>query len=82
MSLPIWERGLKQLSDPQGRRGGKVAPYMGAWIETKTERTADGRVRVAPYMGAWIETGNGGRKIKDVTLSLPIWERGLKHFPF
>ena len=33
-----------------------VAPYMGAWIETRKEIHALCRWRVAPYMGAWIET--------------------------
>ena len=35
-----------------------VAPYVGAWIETKGFRDAVAKVQVAPYVGAWIETTN------------------------
>ena len=37
-----------------------VAPYVGAWIETKNMPwiSADAGV-VAPYVGAWIETALG-----------------------
>ena len=33
-----------------------VAPHMGAWIETVTERKQQESQQVAPHMGAWIET--------------------------
>ena len=33
-----------------------VAPYVGAWIETKRKKTAGRQYPVAPYVGAWIET--------------------------
>ena len=33
-----------------------VAPYVGAWIETKMFRRSSICERVAPYVGAWIET--------------------------
>ena len=32
-----------------------VAPYVGAWIETKGAHTKNNK-NVAPYVGAWIET--------------------------
>ena len=39
-----------------------VAPYAGAWIETKSRSTPPHSIRVAPYAGAWIETtGRKGR---------------------
>ena len=49
-------RGLKH-----GSRGiillrHKVAPYVGAWIETSIGVDSPPRCRVAPYVGAWIET--------------------------
>ena len=55
----------------------RVAPYMGAWIETLRLRKILIGLGVAPYMGAWIETS------KQITpysadLSHPIWVRGLK----
>ena len=34
----------------------KVAPYAGAWIETKNEVNKLFSFNVAPYAGAWIET--------------------------
>ena len=34
----------------------KVAPYVGAWIETMLSRSMSRPYRVAPYVGAWIET--------------------------
>ena len=35
----------------------EVAPYVGAWIETRIVFYALNRALVAPYVGAWIETG-------------------------
>ena len=34
MSHPMWVRGLKQHSMALGDYALKVAPYVGAWIET------------------------------------------------
>ena len=33
-----------------------VAPYVGAWIETRGEGRGSRSPGVAPYVGAWIET--------------------------
>ena len=33
-----------------------VAPFTGAWIETKTDRAYNLDLVVAPFTGAWIET--------------------------
>ena len=33
-----------------------VAPFTGAWIETKDRLPAHERIKVAPFTGAWIET--------------------------
>ena len=51
---------------------------MGAWIETMNWIGWACRFGVAPYMGAWIETANVRVVEYFDTLSLPIWERGLK----
>ena len=56
-SLPSWERGLKLFHwNRKGKRGKKVAPFVGAWIEMDVKA---GRVKtdagVAPFVGAWIE---------------------------
>ena len=49
-------RGLKPMLRPTVAAGLRVAPYMGAWIETGGLRQVGAGVGVAPYMGAWIET--------------------------
>ena len=36
-----------------------VAPYVGAWIETRTLCFKIRNFTVAPYVGAWIETCPG-----------------------
>ena len=52
----MWVRGLKLLRIRCGLRYIVVAPYVGAWIETRLERLRVHRQTVAPYVGAWIET--------------------------
>ena len=57
----------------------KVAPCVGAWIETLTEQLKEQRLQVAPCVGAWIETETkAGRAWR--TKSRPAWARGLKLF--
>ena len=34
---------------------------------------------VAPHVGAWVETDVQAKKDSN-PMSLPVWERGLKHF--
>ena len=55
-SHPTWVRGLKHVEHPHKLEEQKVAPYMGAWIETIKLRVPSLPIYVAPYMGAWIET--------------------------
>ena len=38
------------------RRANSVAPYAGAWIETRSTTGGITSTSVAPYAGAWIET--------------------------
>ena len=38
----------------------RVAPFAGAWIETKTDCIKHLILFVAPFAGAWIETGKFG----------------------
>ena len=56
-SLPTRERGLKRLSNSRCHQLRRVAPYAGAWIETKDLAGYARDANVAPYAGAWIETG-------------------------
>ena len=55
-SHPMWVRGLKQFWNMLWHHPCEVAPYVGAWIETRPDKSMDGRRKVAPYVGAWIET--------------------------
>ncbi len=57
MSHPTWVRGLK-LAIASSPNASKVAPYVGAWIETKSKKVMLSATAVAPYVGAWIETRN------------------------
>ena len=52
----MWVRGLKQKGNRQKQEKQIVAPYVGAWIETKPLCANYTIRRVAPYVGAWIET--------------------------
>ena len=54
-----------------------VAPYVGAWIETRVSGWTESWHGVAPYVGAWIETTLSGLN-NIFTLSHPTWVRGLK----
>ena len=53
----MWVRGLKLQSPVTGLNGTDVAPYVGAWIETRPPADFGAKQEVAPYVGAWIETG-------------------------
>ena len=52
----MWVRGLKRYSSDNKHTTDRVAPYMGAWIETVRAYQATTLATVTPYMGAWIET--------------------------
>ena len=55
-SLPSWERGLKHTPFIVNRPGVRVAPFVGAWIETFHAQPLHLLAYVAPFVGAWIET--------------------------
>ena len=55
-SHPTWVRGLKPLKNMVNPTNHKVAPYVGAWIETLNRSDYELGWNVAPYVGAWIET--------------------------
>ena len=56
MSHPTWVRGLKHTNITNINDIYYVAPYVGAWIETKMGIEKAMEATVAPYVGAWIET--------------------------
>ena len=56
-SRPVWARGLKRPVRVVAVVGFKVAPRVGAWIETQPKWLVSvSRLQVAPRVGAWIET--------------------------
>ena len=73
-----WARGLKLLRMKTMEENiSKVAPPVGAWIETTWVKANPNIGIVAPPVGAWIETYN--YKMCDEThLSRLPWARGLK----
>ena len=54
-----------------------VAPFAGAWIETRITAPFMEEDLVAPFAGAWIETPAVNRQSTG-NKSLPSRERGLK----
>ena len=79
-SHPTWVRGLKLIFEEISINAHAVAPYVGAWIETRTARRLQRVLSVAPYVGAWIETVVGSLGKMGVNASHPTWVRGLKPF--
>ena len=56
MSHPSWVRGLKRNNRTNQTKARKVAPLVGAWIETASYILVLQVISVAPLVGAWIET--------------------------
>ena len=52
----MWVRGLKLKKHGRLQEVHRVAPYVGAWIETFKSIALKRKTYVAPYVGAWIET--------------------------
>ena len=73
------ERGLKQQGRICNEADSCVAPHAGAWIETIILILYRPLPSVAPHAGAWIETVNTPNMVAPQR-SLPMRERGLKHF--
>ena len=55
-SPPTWGRGLKHMRTHRATGICRVAPHVGAWIETKRHCHGIVTALVAPHVGAWIET--------------------------
>ena len=78
-SLPVRERGLKQLYANGDQFRYSVAPRAGAWIEAPSLIVSSQALYVAPRAGAWIEAQADVMEAFLKTVSLPVRERGLKH---
>ena len=57
-----------------------VAPFTGAWIETRSPHGLATLIAVAPFTGAWIETLQRRPKPRSFK-SHPSRVRGLKQLP-
>ena len=68
---------MKPVTEYRDRYINKVAPYVGAWIETFHGEDLEPEAVVAPYVGAWIETLLSIVSWMDLE-SHPTWVRGLK----
>ena len=77
VSHPVWVRGLKHTRPLRVWQPGRVAPRVGAWIETTIWSMAFMWTSVAPRVGAWIETPYLP-PVHRLTTSHPVWVRGLK----
>ena len=75
-SHPSWVRGLKPGTEGTLERY-RVAPLVGAWIETLSLFLFVAACHVAPLVGAWIETTKAIESLLYI-LSHPSWVRGLK----
>ena len=76
-SHPMWVRGLKLKKPKNNEIGKKVAPHVGAWIETIETTKIRLLYIVAPHVGAWIETQRTRAQQRNFK-SHPMWVRGLK----
>ncbi len=76
-SHPTWVRGLKLVGSSKYKTPPRVAPYVGAWIETLSALPSQSGFLVAPYVGAWIETISI-LFVVSLAKSHPTWVRGLK----
>ena len=47
----------------------EVAPYVGAWVETKTAETTASTAIVAPYVGAWVETRKSKKRYRKKSVA-------------
>ena len=84
MSHPVWVRGLKlKIADIQ-QYISRVAPRVGAWIETIPRLLQDYSLCVAPRVGAWIETDKGGSVKGSGTVAPRVgaWIETLKYLLF
>ena len=78
-SHPTWVRGLKHLLSRRFERSKRVAPYVGAWIETQRKQCLLSAVTSHP---TWVR----GLKLRAacrlccLRRSHPTWVRGLKLF--
>ena len=59
---------MKQVPRSNHRLTNNVAPYAGAWIETRVLLHEETHILVAPYAGAWIET----LTVKDTPIPVEV----------
>ena len=74
----MWVRGLKQPTDTGELPKYKVAPRVGAWIETLSKSIA--KVTLSSSHPVWVRglKQSGDVVIRQFARSHPVWVRGLK----
>ena len=76
-SHPTWVRGLKHNLSRQTRVVAKVAPYVGAWIETTKKQGYRTTVKSHPTWVRGLKLLNFLLEVQ-FSMSHPTWVRGLK----
>ena len=76
-SHPTWVRGLKQIVILFLKQPLKVAPYVGAWIETFSSILKEPKAGSHP---TWVRGLKQAEQAKNLQIrkSHPTWVRGLK----
>ena len=73
----MWVRGLKQVKDIKDILAAKVAPHVGAWIETIQASLMKSFIKSHPMWVRGLKLGRHG-SLKVYLVSHPMWVRGLK----
>ena len=74
----MWARGLKHHEEGVRDYWLKVAPRVGAWIETSKARDIDPQNESRPVWARGLKLNAHPPHIEDVIVSRPVWARGLK----
>ena len=77
-SHPMWVRGLKLKQGIELTPQLRVAPYVGAWIETNLETFFNYQGKSHPMWVRGLKL-NSDTTFSVIDLSHPMWVRGLKH---
>ena len=74
LSLPSWECGLKFSFRRYLQMRGRVAPFVGVWIEISNIKNIYSSRYVAPFVGVWIEIYTRPHIVPVCLRSLPSQE--------
>ena len=77
-SHPVWVRGLKPIPQNYKQLQYKVAPRVGAWIETDEPSPANPSARSHPVWVRGLKHVIFLSQSENLRASHPVWVRGLK----